>query len=326
MKIKTTLLFLLVSLFSFSQEKIFLFNGKIFNKSSLTVRIENTNQRISYIDFEKLDPKPIGYFWIKYQEIDSLVLNYNRFIKTDTFFFESRNQLLEETTITADLLRQESHDTMHVVDFHFIDGELYTIQKSVNSLQRKYLSHGETYTLINSKANLLYDDLMGFPLIEIFDSIFTYANEKLEFLMFYNEYRRKFYGYVGYYKDKSYFKNTFFYSLLDEISVYDKTEESETFIDVFYDSSSMYYVSQNYLAMANTPPVYLYYNGLQKNGGKKYHKDKNTSMANLNAKTAQVFKTLNGSSGFLGMLGLLEESRMDAYLLDSMLITFDFNK
>jgi len=60
--------------------------------------------------------------------------------------------------------------------------------------------------------------------------------------------------------------------------------------------------------------------------GKKYHKDKNTSIAKLNAKTAQVFKTLNGSGGFLGMLGLLEESRMDAYLLDSMLITFDFNR
>jgi|SRR5690554_297965 len=128
MKIQLTLFLILISLFSFSQEKTFLFNGRKINKSSLSVNIENTNQRIRYIEFEELEPKPMGYFWIKYKEIDSILFNYNRYLKTDSLLFESRNQLLEETIISADILRQESHDTMHVVDFHFVKGELYTIQ------------------------------------------------------------------------------------------------------------------------------------------------------------------------------------------------------
>lgn len=326
MNIKTTLLLLLISLLSYGQEKVVLYNGKPIRKSLLSVRFENTNQTLKYVEFEKLEPKPSGYFWINYKSIDSLLFNPSSYPKTDTLYFESRGLSFEETVISADILRKESHDTMHVVDFHFVKGELYTLQKSVNSLQRKYLVHDESYTLIDAKSSLLYDDLMGFPLLQIKDSIFTYANEKIEFLMLYKEYRQKFHGYIGSYKDKSYFKNTYFYNLISEVSVQDKKEQMETFIDIFYDSSAMYYVSQNYLAMANLPPVYLYYNGFQKNAGKKYHKDKNTSIANLNTKTAQIFKTLNGSGGFIGMLGLLEQSRMDAYLLEAMLITFDFNR
>jgi hypothetical protein len=217
---------------------------------------------------------------------------------------------------------------MHVVDFHFVKGELYTIQKSVNNLKDKYLSYNEEYLFINPKATLLYDDLMGLPLLQIKDSIFAYANKRVVFLMLESAYKRKFNGYVGSYKDKSYFKSTYFYNLIDEISVYDKNNDSLKFVAVFHDSSTMYFVSQNHLSLnpLSGPPIYLFYSASHEYAGKKYHKDKNTSIAHLNVHTAQEFKSLLGSNGFLGLLDILEESRMDAYLLDSMLITFDFNK
>jgi len=319
---------LIVSLFSFSQEKLFIYQGKAISESFLNVRIENSNETIKYLDFVDLEFKPREYFWIAYRNIDSLLLNYETYIKTDTFYFETRSQTFGETIILADILRQESDDTMHVVDFHFVNGELFTIQKSVNDIKRKYISHNDTFIQIHPKSNLLYEEVMGLPLLEIQDSIFVFSNKKVEFLLTKSDYERKFYGYIGTFKGKSYYKNTYFYNLIDEISTFDIKKESETFVEVFYDSSTMYFVSQNYLNLnpLRGLPKYLFYKPPHQDAGKKFHKDKNTSIAKLDKNTAQVFKYLLGSNGFLGILSLLEESRMDAYLLDSMLVVFNFNK
>ncbi|WP_133122252.1 hypothetical protein [Brumimicrobium salinarum] len=328
MKLNFTTMFLFITIFSYSQEKTFYLQQKRVDKNSLKVRIEDQNLNLNYADFIELNPKPKGYFWISLKNLDSLLLNLETFVKTDTFYFEVRTQSFDETIIKADIIRKESHDTMHVVDFHFVNGELYTIQKSVNNLKNKYISTNNTNTIINSKAELLYSDILGLPIIEVRDSIFIYNKKKVEFLMVKNEYRARFHGFIGEYNEKYFFKNTFFYNLLDEISVYSKEIELETYIDIFYDSSSMHFVSQNYsnLSPLRGLPVYLFYSPNHKFAGRKYHKHKNTSIANLDPETAQVFKFLKGSNGFMGLLGLLEESRMDAYLLDSMLITFDFNK
>jgi hypothetical protein len=327
--LKITFLFLLITLFSFSQEKLFFYQGKAVSESFLNVRIENSNKTIKYLDFVDLKSKPRGYFWIAYRNIDSLLLNYETFIKTDTFYFETRSQTFGETIILADILRQESEDTMHVVDFHFVNGELFTIQKSVNDIKRKYISCSDTFIQIHPKSNLLKEEVMGLPLLEIQDSIFVFNNRKVEFLLTKSDYERKFYGYIGTFKDESYYKNTYFYNLIDEISTFDIKKESETFVDVFYDSSTFYFISQRYKTVnppSGVPATYLYYGPHHKNTGKYFFNENKYSISKLNIQSSQIFKSLLCSNGFLGMLDIMEESRMDAYLLDSMLVVFNFNK
>lgn len=248
----------------------------------------------------------------------------------DTVFINWRKQNFEEIVISSSAFKKESEDSMHVVDFHFVKGKLFTIEKNINSLHKKYVKIDKKYFEVPKRTKLNYIDIDDNISFFLGDSIFRFSEGKLHPFLSKDKWKAYFSGYLGKNQRSFYYNNNFFYRLIDEYVIYDKAQQKETPIYFTYDSTTFYLISQQYrkfIQSGGDPPTFLIYNKKSKRYGEKFLNIEDIKVSAPDIKTGQLFKLLRGSPGFVKMVtsyGL--HSRCEAYNTQDTLYIFDFNR
>jgi hypothetical protein len=313
--------------FSLSQNKIFLNNQGDTINELVHIRFQNPDTILLSSDF----------FLAKIEHYDQTIIiscenhkpksiKYVDFMKSENHTLDIDYQFINEVTVLSKAVRKESADSMHVVDFHFINGNLFTIEKSIFNHKIKFLCANNECIEVDKNAKLVYKNLYNRALIEVKDSVFYLENKKLIAFLDKKQYLQKFDHLIGQYKDDFYYKNRFFYGLIDEYSSYNLRQKLEQSLHFTYDSLTCKYISSHYFVITPQHNIFLVYNDLHQNAGRKFRNLEGIQISNLNAISGQVFKYLYGSPEFVEMTAICEKSRSEAFLLDSTLYVIDFNK
>lgn len=313
--------------FSLSQNKNFLNNQGDTISELVYIRFQNPDTTLLYSDF----------FLSKIEDFTQTILilcenhkpkliNFHDFIKTDNHILDIDYQIINEVTVSSKAVRRESADSMHVVDFHFINGKLFTIEKSIYNHKIKFLCTNNECIEVDKNAKLIYKNLYNKVLVELKDTIYYLEDKKLIAFLDKRLYSQKFEHIVGQFKDNFYYKNRFFYGLIDEYSTYNLSQKIEHPLHLTYDSLTFKYISTHYFVITPQHNIFLIYNDLHKNSGRKFRNLEGIQISNLNVISGQVFKYLYGSPEFVEMTSICEKSRSEAFILDSTLYIIDFNK
>lgn len=317
---------------SYSQNKIFLNEEKEFVRSNISIQFQKPDTTLVFNNQEKyLFAKDSNQLiQLNCEGYNPTVISFSNFLLTDTIYFQFKTKSIEEFVVSSKAIRRESHDTLHIVDFHFVKGQLFSIRKSIRDIRRKYLCKDEECFEVNNSTQLIYNDLNNEQVVEIKDSIFLFDGNYLSFLEHKKTYYQKFSNFLGHHKNRYYYRGNFFYKLIDEYTCFNTDTEREIPTYITYDSTSMYFISQQYVKSIPqttlTPPIFFRYKSGHRNQGEIFRNTEKIQISKPTIKTASTYKSLIGSPGLIQTLPILEKSRSEAYLLDSVLYVIDFNK
>lgn len=250
--------------------------------------------------------------------------------KSDTIVLTPKKQHFDEITVSSSPFKKESLDSMHVVDFHFVNGKLYTMEKSVNQLNKKYVRYSNELYEVPRNTKFHYNDFSSDLLLSISDSIFTFSETGLSFFVRQMEWRKYFNGFRGNCGKNLVYNNHFFYGLIDEIVYYDREQKEEHAFYLTYDSTAFALISQQYrrfVPSGRSPATFLIYNHKSPRYGEKFLNTDRIKMSEPSLQTVSIFKTLSGNAGFIDMVTSYGfQSSCESYVKDDTLFIFDFNR
>lgn len=266
------------------------------------------------------------YIQISAENFESFFISFHSFLDHDTIWLTPQVQYIQEVTVSESAIRRESHDTMHIVDFQFVNGQLITLQKSVHDIHAKFIGCGGLSIPVDNRTTLLHQRLENAALVRTRDSVYVFKGSRLEFLETYAAYARRFNHFIGQHKQTYYFKEPFLYRLIDAYSYYDLSTQEQQWSYISYDSSSFYFISQQFKTVPRKPSdIYFVYSAGPRSGQVFRNREK-IQFSKPTVHALQVYRMLSGSPGFLRVLPILEPSRSEAYLLDSICCIIDFNR
>jgi hypothetical protein len=234
-----------------------------------------------------------------------------------------QRQELQTVNVSASIIKRESKPNLHIIDFHIIDGDMYTLQNDIHQPNVKYLCKNDSCFLIDKKAKIFHKDFRNQLIVAVKDSVYLLANTGLEPFESLLNYERFLADVIGNNEDYLYYKNTFFYNLIDEYLAYTiKSNELKT-IHLTHDSASFFFIAQHYKDITNK--IFLTYKYPHPRAHKYFLNTEKIKISKLTNETGQLFKQLSASAGFVGMTSILERSRSEAVLFDSLLYICDFN-
>lgn len=263
---------------------------------------------------------------IRTNNCEPLYLPLSKLLAQDTIRIKCHVQLIEEVTVSESAIRRESHDTMHVIDFQFVNGQLITLQKSVHDIRAKFIGCGGFSIPVDNHTTLLHQRLDNGALIRTLDSVYLFTGSRLEFLETYEAYSHKFNHFIGQHGQTYYFKDPFFYHLIDAYSYYNVSTQEQRWNYISYDSSSFYFISQQFKTVPRTPSDIYFAYSMGPHSGLIFRNREKIQFSKPTIHSLPVYRMLSGSPGFLNVLSILEPSRSEAYLLDSICCIIDFNR
>ncbi len=310
----------------YNKKKLFIDENLNTIKTAIYIAFQKPDTTINATVFNAINvtdsAQIIKIISVGYEET---LMYYHSFLTTDTIQLYRQANQIDEIIISSNPIRKESEDSMHVVDFHFINGKSVVLQKSIYHHKEKFICYENNCFHTNEKSKLYYHHINGQQVVEIKDSIFLFDGVILYPVESKLLYDLKLKSIIDSNDSLYYFKNNFFYELIDEYSCLDLENNKEKSLHLTYDSLSFIFIANFYKQFARTPPIFLYYKYPHRNANKKFTNQEKISIKNLNVETGQLFKYLAGNPGFVDQAAILEKSRSEACLLDSTFYIFDFN-
>ncbi|MFT5581748.1 MAG: hypothetical protein ACI9G9_001007 [Psychromonas sp.] len=232
----------------------------------------------------------------------------------------TKTQIIQDVEVNLEVRKRVSDLAMHVVDFHFVKGELYTLEKTKTNLKYKIIRDSNVLNLVEPGAKIIRNEY-DFHFLQN-DSVFVINNRETNYLRDLNAYIASQTNLVGKIDSTFFFHNTHFYRLIDEYTSLSHNDSLPVPFYQSYDEPSFEFLGSHY----NDPSHYitLHYNEFHPRFGKRYNCGKNFSMSQFNVEEGQVFKFLEGSTAFRSMVNILTPARTEARIFKNEFFVYDF--
>lgn len=235
-----------------------------------------------------------------------------------------RQQTLPTVNISSSLVKRESATNLHIIDFHIINSDLYTLRNEINKPQVKYLCKNDSCFLVDKKVKIHHKDFNNQLIVMLKDSVYLLGKTSLEPIESLVNYEHFLEQLIGNSADYIYFKSTFFYQLIDEYLSYTLTNNEFNTLHLTHDSASFFFLAQHYKNINNK--IFLRYTYPHLKADKYFLNTEKIKISKLNKDTGQLFKMLKGSPAFESMTNILEKSRSEGMLIGDIFYINDFNR
>jgi hypothetical protein len=244
------------------------------------------------------------------------------YFKDTLIYLSFKFQEIIEVEASFAKTQQISIDEMHVIQFHFNNGKLYTMEVASHKPKIKYLCSLDTCILVHPNGTLRFENIAG--------GIFYNANDSVYFENFKSiqatlcsklKFDNDFHGFIGSIGEVSFFKESYFYNLINCYSSIEKDHVND--LAMVFDSANFQYIANQYYNVTERRDIKLRYTSPHPKAGKIFHNEENIWIGGMDKKGLQTFKYLTGSSAFLKLIAGMRLARSEGILLDSVLFVFD---
>lgn len=253
--------------------------------------------------------------------ISARMANYD-FWDVETIVLQREDQLIEEVVAAYKLLQRESHETEHVVDFYFLNGQLYQLKKDTRKLKVKLMCIDDSCFEVPIQTKLTYTQWKRDPLVEIDNQIQILRQNGFEDFGSINQ-LNDLKQIIGEDEKNYYLRYSYFYGLINEYAVKPKEGGERMPIALIYDSSSFDFLAKHHYNPARG--VELYYSHKHPNGGGLARQGevnfKYPGFADI-----EDMRNLHGNEAFLEMVDILEKASSEGIVLEKGLMIANFTQ